>query len=391
MQLRKDRDASLLRRHPWIFSGAIERVTGNPAAGDTVQVRSDAGTVLGTGGYSPASQIRVRLYDFAAIPVDRDFFALRIEAAIRKRRRLLDDPERSACRLIFGESDGIPGLIVDRYNEFLVCQFLFTGAEKFKPVLLPLLAEMTGCKGIHERSDVGVRDKEGLPQTEGVLWGESPPPELLIREHGMSLAVDLHGGQKTGFYLDQVENRRQLSDWCYGARVLNCFSYTGAFSVAALRHGATHVTSVDSSATALAMANANVSRNGFAETHHQVECGNVFHLLRDWQRTPRRFDMIILDPPKLADNKSQVIKASRAYKDLALQAVKLLEPGGNLVTFSCSGSIDMNLFQKITADALLDAGRSGEILRYLHQSEDHPVGLAFPESQYLKGLICRIN
>ncbi|MEX2130879.1 MAG: class I SAM-dependent rRNA methyltransferase [Pseudohongiellaceae bacterium] len=391
VQLKKGRDASLLRHHPWIFSGAIEKVSGNPASGDTVTVTSDTGTVLGMGGYSAISQIRVRMYTFSAAKIDRDFLAERVKAALRKRQSILGNPERSACRLIFGESDGLPGLVVDKYNDFLVCQYLFTGMERWKQELTGILAEQTGCRGIYERSDVGIRDREGLPPTERLLWGESPPPELVIQEYGMQLGVDVIAGQKTGFYLDQAENRRIAGSWCADRRVLNCFAYSGGFSVAALQQGAVEVTSVDSSAPALAMARANVKRNGFEDERHPLENGNVFHLLRDWQKTGRNFEVIILDPPKFAESKSQVMKAARAYKDLALQAVRLLVPGGVLISFSCSGSIDMNLFQKITSDALLDAHREGDVVQYLHQSPDHPVALTFPESQYLKGLVCRIN
>lgn len=390
IHLKKGRDSSLLRHHPWIFSGAIEKVSGNPGSGDTISVLGSDGQMLGTGAYSPLSQIRVRMFGFEALTIDDDFLHARVQQAIGKREALLQDPERNACRLIYGESDGLPGLVVDRYGEFLVCQYLFAGVERWKKELTGILAELTGCRGIFERSDVGVRDKEGLPQTTGLLWGEAPPAHLVIVENGMQMEVDLLHGQKTGFYLDQADNRHLVAGYCRQRRVLNCFSYSGGFSVAALLQGASHVTSVDSSASALALATANVARNDCEESRHSVETGNVFHLLRDWQKTGQQYDLIILDPPKFAENKSQVMKAARAYKDLALQAVKLLVPGGLLVNFSCSGGIDLNLFQKVTADALLDARRDGEVLRYLHQSADHPVALAFPESQYLKGLICRV-
>ena len=391
VHLKNGRDASLLRHHPWIFSGAIEKISGNPVSGATVKVVNAAGLVLGIGAWSPSSQIRVRMYCFDERSIDSDFFNARVQQAINKRRALIDDPQRSAFRLVYGESDGLPGLIVDRYNDYLVCQFLFAGAEHWKQELVEILAQQTGCLGIYDRSDVAVREKEGLPQLKGSLAGTPPEPEVIIQEYGMKLAVDLIGGQKTGFYLDQAQNRTIVGEYCQGRRVLNCFSYSGGFSVAALKHEAIHVTSVDSSAPALALANANVQRNGFSADLHRSETGNVSHLLRDWQKTSERFDLIILDPPKFAENKSQIMKAARAYKDLALQAVRLLVPGGILVNFSCSGGIDLNLFQKITADALLDARRDGEVLQYLHQSSDHPVSLTFPESQYLKGLVCRVN
>ncbi|MFM1895949.1 MAG: hypothetical protein RLZZ385_1023 [Pseudomonadota bacterium] len=390
VHLKKGREASLLRHHPWVFSGAIERITGQPDSGATVRVVDSGGNLLGIGGFSPHSQIRVRLYCFREAQIDREFLAAAIARAIAKRAHLTA-PLRSACRLVFGESDGLPGLIVDRYNDVLVCQILFAGMERWKADVLDILQEQTRCVAIVERSDSPVREKEGLSTHAGLVAGSLPAGDLIIQEYGMSLAVDVVAGQKTGFYLDQAENRHILAGHCEGQRVLNCFSYTGGFSVAALLGNASQVISMDSSAPALAAAQANVARNGIAAERHQILEGNAFNLLRELHQQQRQFDVVILDPPKFADNKSQVLKAARAYKDLALQAVKLIPPGGKLVNFSCSGAIDLNLFQKITADALLDAERQGEVIRYLHQGEDHPVGLAFPESQYLKGLICRIN
>jgi len=391
VRLKKGRDASLLRHHPWIFSGAIESVEGKPEPGESVQVVDHEGKVLGVGGYSPESQIRVRLFAFDDLPVDESLFRRTVENALAKRQALADDVERSAYRLVFGESDHLPGLIVDRYNEFLVCQFQFAGLERWKPLLAELLADGTGCQGIFEKSDTAARKREGLAPAEGVLWGEAPPETLLIRENGMQLEVDIRAGQKTGYYLDQAENRRLVRSYCKDQEVLNCFAYTGAFSVAALTAGASHVTSVDSSRPALEMLQRNLQHNKLSPDQHSVEEARVANLLRDWQKQGRQVDLVILDPPKFAEHKSQVMKAARAYKDLALQAVKLIRPGGKLVTFSCSGGIDLKLFQKITADALLDARKDGEIIQYLHQSADHPIALAFPESQYLKGLVCRIN
>jgi 23S rRNA (cytosine1962-C5)-methyltransferase len=389
--LKKGRDASVLRHHPWIFSGAIQKVTGNPERGEVVRVQSADGLFLGTGAWSPDSQIRVRIFSFVEISIDQAFLENTITAALAKRQQLRLDPQRNSYRLIYGESDGLPGLIVDRYDKFLVCQYLFAGVERLKDQLTDLLAKTTGCQGIYERSDASARTKEGLEKISGLLWGDMPSQEILVKENGMQLAVDVVHGQKTGYYLDQVDNRRHVLQHCKDRSVLNCFSYTGAFSVAALQGGASNVTSIDSSASALSLADANVRRNGFtANLHHCIE-GSVFDLLREFHRNGQQFDIVILDPPKFAENKSQVMKAARAYKDLALQAVKLLPAGGLLVNFSCSGGIDLNLFQKITADAFLDARRQGEVLHYLHQSADHPIALGFPESQYLKGLICRVN
>lgn len=386
--LKKGREASLLRRHPWVFSGGIERIVGDPATGDAVRVVDNKGALLGVGAYSPSSQIRVRLFSFADTVIDRNFFATRIARAFAK--RTLDNPEHTACRLIYGESDHIPGLIVDKYNDVLVCQFQFAGLEPWKATLVELLVQASGCTAVYERSDTSSREKEGLTQTQGILAGKLPPMPLMINENGMHLNVDVTSGQKTGFFLDQADNRQYVRQCSAGKSVLNCFSYTGGFSVAALLGGATRVVSVDSSAPALALAATNLEANGIDTTRHVAVDGNVFNILREYQSGSERFDLIILDPPKFAENKNQVTKAARAYKDLALQASRILNPGGLLITFSCSGSIDLNLFQKITFDALLDAGRQGEIIKYLHQGSDHPIALEFPESQYLKGLVCRV-
>jgi 23S rRNA (cytosine1962-C5)-methyltransferase len=391
IHLKKGRDASLRRRHPWVFSGAISDVKGKPALGDTVKVFDNRGELLGVGAYSPHSQIQVRMWAFVDVEIDEDFIAQALKKAIDKRKPLLASAERNACRLVFGESDHLPGLVIDKFDTILVCQFLFAGVERWKQTIVKCLEEQTACLGIYERSDAAVREKEGLPQIAGVLAGQFPEGDLIIQEYAAQFAVDIVHGQKTGFYLDQAQNRQQVGKLCSEKRVLNCFAYTGGFSVSALLAGATEVISVDSSAPALNMAIANVQRNSISSNRHSTVEANVFHLLREWQTQADRFDVIVLDPPKFADTKNQVQKAARAYKDLALQAVKLLNPGGLLVNFSCSGGMDLNLFQKITADAFLDAGRGGEILHYLHQASDHPISLPFPESQYLKGIVSRLS
>lgn len=389
IRLKKNREASVARHHPWVFSGAIDKLVGEVESGDLVRVVDSNNQLLGIGAYSASSQIRVRMLNFNGEDINRDFYARKIQHALTKRQGLLANPNRTACRLIYGESDHLPGLVVDMYQDTLVCQFLFAGLEPRKTEIVSLLAELTGCKSIYERSDTTSRDKEGLPQITGVLWGEQPQLNR-ITENGMLFDVDIVTGQKTGFFLDQAENREFVREQSSSRNVLNCFSYTGGFTVAALLGNATHVTSIDSSAPALVLLESNLAINGLDAGRHTTLNGNVFHVLRDFQASSKTFDLIILDPPKFAENKNQVTKAARAYKDLALQACKLLTPGGILVTFSCSGSIDMNLFQKITSDALLDANRQGEIFHYLHQSEDHPIALEFPESQYLKGLACRV-
>ncbi len=390
IKLKKNRDASLRRHHPWIFSGGIERESSDLKSGDIVQVVDSKNQFIAVGGYSPSSQIRVRVLSFENESINKDFFVRRLTKALAKRSELLSSEQRNACRLVYGESDHLPGLIVDKYADFLVCQFLFAGLEPWKQSIVSALADLSGCKGIYERSDVSSRAKEGLEQVTGVLWGEAPPAVIPINENGMLFHVDVVGGQKTGFFLDQVNNRQFLREHCQGKTVLNCFSYTGGFSIAALKSGASHVTSIDSSAAAMALLEANLALNELGTKNHTSITDNVFHVLRNFQGQERSFDVIVLDPPKFAENKNQVMKAARAYKDLALQACKLLSPGGLLLSYSCSGAIELNLFQKITSDALLDASRQGEIVRYLHQGEDHPIALEFPESQYLKGLACRV-
>ncbi len=392
LQLNKGRESSLLRRHPWIFSGAIKHVDGTPEPGETVKVADAAGRLLGLAAWSPKSQIRARVWSFdGEAQIDVDFMEQKLRQAIERRRPYLDDPERTGCRLIYGESDGLPGLIVDRYGDFLVCQFLFTGVEKWKSEIVEALARLQPCKGIYERSDAAIRRREGLTTSAGVLWGEEPPQSVEVVERGRRYGVNIREGHKTGFYLDQFDNREVVRALAKGRTVLNCFSYTGGFGIAALQGGATHVVNVDSSAPALEQASDNFVLNGFGPELFDNVTTNVFELLREYRQQERRFDLIVLDPPKFAETRAQFSKAARAYKDLALQAASLLTPGGYLVTFSCSGAIDLPLFQKITADGLLDAQRQGQIVRYLNQSEDHPVGLPFPESLYLKGLVVLVD
>lgn len=399
LQLDKGREASLLRHHPWIFSGAVKRVVGDPQPGETVKVLDSGGNVLGYAAYSPSSQIRARLWtaDAKAV-VDQAFIRARVKRAIERRAHLLS-AQRTAVRLVYAESDGLPGLIVDQYGEFLSCQFLSTGAEFWRQSIIAALAEYSGCRGIYERSDVAVRKHEGLPQQTGVLWGEAPPAVVQIQEQDRLFEVSIEHGHKTGYYLDQFNNRSLLQQYCLERRhsaypvktVLNCFSYTGGFGVAALRGGAEHVTNVDSSGPALEIAANNLAINGFDPDQAELVQANVFDYLRELKQQGRQFDLIVLDPPKFAETKAQFQKAARAYKDVALQAAHLVSKGGALFSFSCSGAIDPALFQKITADALLDAGREGRITHYLHQAEDHPVALPFPESLYLKGLVCVLD
>jgi 23S rRNA (cytosine1962-C5)-methyltransferase len=296
-----------------------------------------------------------------------------------------------ACRLVNAESDGLPGLLVDRYGEFIVCQFLARGPELWKKDIVASIAALTSCTGIYERSDVDVREKEGLSPATGVLFGQEPPELLEIEEKRCRFMVDVKRGQKTGFYLDQRDNRACVAENAKGADMLNCFAYTGAFGIAALVAGAEHVTNIESSADALELAARNVQLNGIDVGKVENITGDVFQVLRKYRDSRRQFSLIILDPPKFAGSRSQLAGASRGYKDINLLAFKLLKPGGLLFTFSCSGLMSAELFQKIVADAALDAGCHAQIIRRLAQAEDHPTALEFPEGSYLKGFMCRVD
>ena len=388
--LKPGREKSLLRHHPWVFSGAIETVEGDPGPGETVEVLSSGRDCLGIGAYSPHSQIRVRVWTFQENqPIDASFFRARMDQAIGSRAVRPTDKE-SVCRLINAESDGLPGLVVDKYGEFLVCQFLSAGSERWKDEIILQLQRILSPAGIYERSDVGVRLKEGLELRTGALRGESPPELLQIEEGPCRFFVDIRKGHKTGFYLDQRANRQTVADYSHGGSTLNCFSYTGGFGIWALRGGADHVTEVESSASAIGLSARHVGINGFDSGKVDHLQGDVFEVLREFRNANRRFDLIVLDPPKFVDSRNQMLKGTRGYKDINLLSFKLLNPGGILFTFSCSGLVPPDLFQKIVADAALDAGRDAQVLRTLTQAPDHPTSLNFPEGAYLKGLVCRV-
>lgn len=403
VRLKKGRDKSLINRHPWVFSGAIDAISGQIASGQTVDVVSANGNWLAKGAFSPHSQIAVRIWSFTQDEeISMDFFRNRISRAILARSLPGTRQNFSACRLIHAESDGLPGITVDKYGNYLVCQFLSAGAEHWKTDLVRILEEhFSGiqhygglekcfCKGIYERSDVTIREKEGLFPTTGVLSGDCPPERVQIEENNLRFQVDILKGHKTGFYLDQRENRAMISEFCKGAKVLNCFAYTGAFGVAALAAGAESVTNIESSAALLDQARENFLLNGLDSACVENLPEDVFHTLRRFRDSRRKFDVIILDPPKFAESQNQIPKACRGYKDINLLAAKLLNPGGTLITFSCSGLMPPELFQKIVADAARDAGRNSQIVRRLFQASDHPTALEFPEGTYLKGLICRV-
>jgi len=386
IKLREGKERSLLRRHPWVFQGSI--ASGKADPGETVRVESHDGRFLAWASFSPSSMIRVRAWSFdEAERIDAAFFERRIAKAVALRSRL--PIESDGVRLIHGEADGLPGLIVDRYADVLSAQFLSAGTERWKPVIADLLLKITGLQRLYERSDSGVRGLEGLPPVAGWLRGEGATA-VTIREHGWRLTLDVAEGHKTGFYLDQRDNRQRFSELVrhFGVKsVLNCYCYTGGFTVAALAGGAESVVSVDSSAPALQRAADHVALNGFDPSRAEFADADVNQYLRDSLKAGRSFDAIILDPPKFAPTAAHAERAARAYKDINRLALKLLAPGGLLLTFSCSGGIGAELFHKIVAGAGLDAGVDGAILARLEGACDHPTTVNFPEGEYLKGLV----
>ena len=390
--LKKAADSFIKRKHPWIFSGAIEKVDGNPSNGETVQIFTSNKILVGYGSYSPSSQIRVRVWSFnPEEKIESDFFRRKILLASEIRKQILDTSKTNAYRIINAESDGLPGLIVDRYSEYLVCQFLSAGAEFNKNLIIEILDDVFNPAGIYERSDVEVRTREALQPARGVLKGKDPDELIKVEENGFRFLVDLKNGHKTGFYLDQRDNRELILQFAKEKTVLNCFSYTGGFSVYALASGAKSVTQIDTSSSALELANKNIELNGLNISCVENINGDVFNVLRKFRDERKTFDLIILDPPKFAESASQIQQASRGYKDINLLAMKLLNPGGILFTFSCSGHISQELFQKIIAGAALDSEREVKIIKQLTQAADHPVALNFPEGLYLKGLVCLVE
>ena len=386
IRLRPGKERSLLRRHPWIFESAIAR--GAADAGETVRVESHEGQFLAWAAFSPASKIRARAWSFEESQrIDAAFFALTCARAVGARQRF--DIQSDALRLVHGESDGLPGLIVDRYGDTLVAQFLSAGAERWKEVLVDALLAATGLSRLYERSDASGREREGLPLVSGWLRGAGPI-ELVLREHDWQLALNIATGHKTGFYLDQRDSRKKFADYTHRLkfeRVLNCYCYTGGFTVAALTGGAAHVTSIDSSWPALQQAGANVALNGFDAGRATFMDADVNASLRQFGAEGRTFDAIVLDPPKFAPTVTHAERAARAYKDINRLACKILSPGGVLFTYSCSGGISADLFHKIVASAAIDAQVDGYIVERLGGAPDHPMTINFPEGEYLKGLV----
>ena len=396
--LQAGREKSVLNRHPWLFSGGIGRVEGQPEPGDLVRVVDSRGRALALAYYNPHSQIRGRILTWNPDePIDDHFWLERIRRAVRGRELLSLAPHTTAYRLINAEADGLPGLVVDKYSDFLVVQCGTMGVEKRKEQLVRLLVAELQPAGVVERSDMDTRPQEGLRPQSGLLAGEAPPPELIVQENGLPFGVNLLAGHKTGLYLDQRDNRQLVCQphFVAGKAVLNVFAYTGGFAVYAAAHGAASILNIDSSVPVLEQAERNVERLSLSSqssdrTPHHYLAGDAFRILRDYRDEGRLFDVVILDPPKFAPSKGDVPKASRGYKDINWLALRLLRPGGLLATFSCSGHIDADLFQKIIFGAAADAHRDVQIIHTLTQGPDHPVLLSFPESAYLKGLLCRV-
>ncbi|HEX2829963.1 MAG TPA: class I SAM-dependent methyltransferase [Burkholderiales bacterium] len=386
--LKAGREKSLKRRHPWVFSGAVAKVEGEAKAGDTIEVRSADGEWLALAAYSPHSQIRARAWTFSEAEIDASFFTRRVEDAANARTALGIDGASSGMRLIHGEADGLPGVIADRYGETAVVQLLSAGADRWRDEIADALCGLPGVERVWERSDADARELEGLKPKSGLLRGKPLPHAPVIEEHGLKFKVEVDAGHKTGFYLDQRDNRVLLRHLAADKDVLDCFSYTGGFTLNALLGGAASVTAVDSSGLALDAARANVALNGLRDAQW-IEA-DVFQTLRKLRDQGKTYDVIVLDPPKLAPTAAHAERAARAYKDINLFAFKMLKPGGHLMTYSCSGGVSADLFQKIVAGAALDAKVGVRIERWLHAAPDHPVALHFPESEYLKGLLCRV-
>jgi 23S rRNA (cytosine1962-C5)-methyltransferase len=390
--LHPGKERSVMRRHPWLFEGAVAKLDGRARSGDTVEVLAHDGRSLARAAWSPKSQIRARVWTFdPAETIDDAFFKRRVAASVARREALPELAGQAGLRLIHGESDGLPGVIADRYGDTVVLALTSAGAEKWRDAIVAALVKATGCTRVYERSDSDVRGLEGLQPATGVLHGPALDGALVFEEYGLKLEVDVEAGHKTGFYLDQRENRRLCGELAAGRSVLNCFCYTGGFSLQALAGGAADVLSIDSSGPAIAGAQRNLAINPQLDAARASWLeADVFSALRELRAAGRRFDLIVLDPPKFAPSAAHADRAARAYKDINLLGFRLLNPGGLLMTYSCSGGVGLELFQKIVAGAASDAGADARILKRLSASADHPVGLAFPEGEYLKGLLCQL-
>lgn len=389
--LANQREKSLLRKHPWIYSKAIKKIKGSVGIGDTVEIHASDGKWLARGAYSPDSQIRIRVWTFDKNQaIDDGFFLQKIERAKQVRQAVVERQGLTGYRVVAAESDGLPGVTIDKYDNFLVCQLLSAGAERHKGSIVAALRQVFPGHVVYERSDVDVRKKEGLPLTTGVLSGSIDDPVTTIDENGLKILVNIEKGHKTGFYLDQRDSRAALEKYVDDKTVLNCFCYTGTFSLYALRGGCQHVTNVDVSELALSTAKQNIELNELDLSRVDFVQKDVFKLLREYREQGRKFDVIVLDPPKFVDSKANLTSACRGYKDINMIAMSILNPGGILLTFSCSGLLESGLFQKVVADAALDARKDVYFIERLSQASDHPIASFYPEGYYLKGLVCQV-
>lgn len=388
----KGRDKSLRRKHPWVFSRGISKVEGEPELGETVDVFAHDGKWLAKAAYSPHSQIRARVWSFDKEEINQAFFVKRIRDAHLLRKDIIARDGLTGYRLIAAESDGLPGITIDKYQDFLVCQLLSAGAEYHKQTLVSALLEVFPECNIYERSDVAVRKKEGLKEIIGVLHGEEPPKSVVIEENGIKISVDIVGGHKTGFYLDQRDSRQQAMKYVQDKEVLNCFSYTGGFGLYALKGGAKRVINADVSQPALDTAKFNAELNEFDISKKRAVFLNadVFKLLREYRDQGTKFDVVIMDPPKFVSSKNNLTSGANGYKDINMLAMQILKPGGTLLTYSCSGLMSSDLFQKVIADAAVDSGRQVKFIERFEQAADHPTDSAYPEGFYLKGFACKV-
>lgn len=389
--LKKGKEKAALQHHPWMFSGAIDRVKGSPINGEVVTVRAADQEFLAYGYYHSQSRVAVRLLEWdESKTIDKAWYQQKLQTAIAARRHVLRNNDTNTCRLVFSEADFLPGLIVDQYADFLSLQILSAGMENIKADIIDILKEELQPKGIFDKSDANARTHESLELAQGLLWGEMPPEFIEVKENGILYHINIAEGQKSGFYCDQRDNRSILADYTAGKNVLDCFSYSGGFTLNSLKKGAKLVTSIDSSALAIETLKHNVALNGFNEAQQISIQSDVNKQLRIFKEEGHKFEVIVLDPPKYAPSRSAVDRAARAYKDLNRLAMLILESGGLLATFSCSGAVDIETFKQIIAWAALDAGKEVQILKQFSQPEDHPVRLSFPEGEYLKGLLLRV-
>ncbi len=391
IKLKKGKEKAVLQRHPWVFSGALEKIKGSPENGEVVKVYSASNDFLAYGYYNDQSRVAVRLLSwYENQTINETWYEEKINQAISSRAHLAKDNETNTYRLIFSEADFLPGLIVDKYDDFLSVQILSSGIEKAKDIIIKILVNALSPKGIFDRSDATARTHEGITAENGLLWGENPPAFIAVKENGITYHINIAEGQKSGFYCDQRDNRKFLAEYTEGKNVLDCFSYSGGFSLNAFKNGASSVTSVDSSALAIETLKQNINLNNFDESKHIAIQSDVNKQLRQFSEEDKKFDVIVLDPPKYAPSRSALDRAARAYKDLNRRGLMLLEKGGLLATFSCSGAVDIDTFKQIIAWAALDAGKEVQIIKQFSQPEDHPVRISFPEGEYLKGLLVRV-